>query len=142
MMEAGYAVLQPLLSGLWNATFEPKSGNSTHDGYSRRTPGLLFTPDNKSGSADQPAAQQVGVQPTESSISSLSQAHSRPRWTDPTRRSSKQTVCMRRPLLPRRPVNSLFQSRCERNSALLNNDAGSGRLSYSPFGPFSQAAGP
>ena len=35
----------------------------------------------------------------------------------------------------------LIQSRCEGNSASLNNDAGSGRPAYSPFGPFSQAAG-
>src|SRR6266436_1798293 len=59
MMQACYAVLQPLLRGLGNVTLEPKSGDSTHDGYSRRTPGLLFVPDNKSGSADQPAAQRA-----------------------------------------------------------------------------------
>src|SRR5713226_4958448 len=45
MMETDYAVLQPLLRGLGNATFEPKCGDSTHDGYSRRPPGLLFVPD-------------------------------------------------------------------------------------------------
>src|SRR6266850_639216 len=94
MMEAGYAVLQPLLRGLGNVTLEPKSGDSTHDGYSRPTPGLLFTPDNKSGSADQPAAQQVGVQPRQSSISSLSQTHSRRDGrTQPAGLRSRPSAC-------------------------------------------------
>src|SRR6266571_7417051 len=37
MMQAGYAVLQPLLRGLGNVALEPESGDATHDCYSGRT---------------------------------------------------------------------------------------------------------